>query len=147
MLKRGSILLSIWCVINFILAFIILSYVIVFQRNSPILQVASFSGTEIASLGAKTIAALNCLTILYNSCSMVISVLVWLVIRKNLIAGQKWAFWALLSVIGFYRSDGNYRFLLHWARALAGQRCSERTIRGGHWIVCLSHTQAKKPAA
>jgi hypothetical protein len=101
MLKRGSILLSIWCVINFILALIILSYVIVFHRNSPILQVASFSDAEIAGLGAKTIAALNCLTILYNSCSMVISVLVWLVIRKNLIAGQKWAFWALLSVIGF----------------------------------------------
>jgi len=101
MLKRGSTILSIWCVINFILAFSILSYVIVFKRNSPVLQVASFSGTEIASLGAKTIAALNCLTILYNSCSMVISVLVWLVIRKNLIAGQKWAFWALLSVIGF----------------------------------------------
>ena len=100
MLKRGSIILSIWCVVNFILALLILSYVIVFHRNSPILQVASFSEAEIASLGAKTIAALNCLTILYNSCSMVISVLVWLVIRKNLIAGQKWAFWALLSVIG-----------------------------------------------
>jgi hypothetical protein len=40
------------------------------------------------------------LTILYNSCSRVISVLVWLVIRKNLIAGEKWAFWALLSVNG-----------------------------------------------
>jgi hypothetical protein len=41
------------------------------------------------------------LTILYNSCSVVLSVLVWLLIRKNLIAGQKWAFWVLLFVIGF----------------------------------------------
>jgi hypothetical protein len=32
---------------------------------------------------------------------MVVSVLVWTVIRKNLIAGQKWAFWLLLFVIGF----------------------------------------------
>ena len=101
MLKRGSIVLSIWCVINFILAFIILSYVIVFKRNSPILQVASFSEAEIASLGAKVIASLNALTILYNSCSVVLSVLVWLLIRKCLIAGQKWAFWVLLFVIGF----------------------------------------------
>ena len=101
MLKRGSIILSIWCVVNFILALLILSYVIVFHRNSPILQVASFSDAEIAGLGAKTIAALNCLTILYNSCSMVVSVLVWLLIRKSLIAGQKWAFWVLLAVIGF----------------------------------------------
>ena len=101
MLKKGSVILSIWCIINFILAFTILSYVIVFQRNSPILQVASFSESEIASLSAKTIAALNCFTILYNSCSLMISVLTWPLIRKNLVAGQKWAFWLLLGAIGF----------------------------------------------
>jgi len=101
MLKRGSTILSIWCGINFILALIILCYVIVFKQNSPILQVASFSEAEIASLSAKTIAALNCFTILYNSCSLVISVLTWPLIRKNLIAGQKSAFWTLVFVIGF----------------------------------------------
>ena len=101
MLKKGSIILSIWCVINFILAFIILCYVIVLKNDSPILQVASFSEAEIASLSAKTVAALNCFTILYNSCSLVISVLTWPLIRKNLIAGQKPAFWMLVFVIGF----------------------------------------------
>jgi hypothetical protein len=101
MLKKGSIVLSIWCVINFILAFTILCYVIVLQEDSPILQVASFSEAEIASLSAKTIAALNCFTILYNSCSLVISVLTWPLIRKNLVAGQKSAFWMLVFVIGF----------------------------------------------
>src|SRR4030067_1040956 len=101
MLKKGSIVLSIWCIINFILAFIILSYVIILKKDSPILQVASFSEAEIASLSAKTIAALNCFTILYNSCSLVISVLTWPLIRKNLLAGQKSAFWMLVFVIGF----------------------------------------------
>jgi hypothetical protein len=101
MLKKGSSVLSIWCVINFALAFIILSYVIVLKQNSPILQVASFSVTEIASLSAKTIAALNAFTILYNSCSLAISVLTWPLIRKNLIAGQRSAFWMLVVVIGF----------------------------------------------
>ncbi len=101
MLGRGSTVLSIWCGINFILAFIILCYVIVLKEDSPILQVASFSEAEIAGLSAKTIASLNALTILYNSCSVVVSVLVWLLIRKDLIAGQKWAFWVLLFVIGF----------------------------------------------
>ncbi len=101
MLKRGSIVLSIWCGINFILAFIILCYVIVLKQDSPILQVASFSEAEIVSLSAKTIAALNCFTILYNSCSLMISVLTWPLIRKNLVAGQKWAFWLLLGAIGF----------------------------------------------
>ncbi len=101
MLKRGSAILSTWCGINFILALIILCYVIIFKQNSPILQVASFSGAEIASLSARTIAALNCFTILYNSCSLVISVLTWPLIRKNLVAGQKSAFWTLVLVIGF----------------------------------------------
>jgi hypothetical protein len=101
MLKKGSLVLSIWCGINFILAFIILSYVIVLKKDSPILQVASFSEAEIDSLGAKTIAAFSCFTILYNSCSLVISVLTWPLIRKNLLAGQKSAFWMLVFVIGF----------------------------------------------
>jgi hypothetical protein len=101
MLKRGSIVLSIWCIINFILAFIILCFVIVLKKDSPILQVASFSEADIASLSAKTIAALNCFTILYNSCSLMISVLTWPLIRRNLVAGQKWAFWLLVGVIGF----------------------------------------------
>jgi hypothetical protein len=101
MLKRGSTVLSIWCGINFILAFIILCYVIVLKQNSPILQVASFSEAEIEGLGAKTIAALNCFTILYNSCSLMVSVLTWPLIRKNLVAGEKSAFWTLVFVIGF----------------------------------------------
>jgi hypothetical protein len=101
MLKKGSTILSIWCVINFILAFIILIYVIILKKDSPILQVASFSEIEITSLSAKTIAALNCFTILYNSCSLMISVLTWPLIRNNLVAGQKWAFWLLAGVIGF----------------------------------------------
>lgn len=101
MLKRGSLVLSIWCVINFILAFLILCYVIVLKEDSPILQVASFSEAEIANLSAKTIATLNCFTILYNACSLVISVLTWPLIRKNLVAGEKWAFWLLVGVIGF----------------------------------------------
>jgi hypothetical protein len=101
MLKKGSMVLSIWCGINFILAFIILCYVIVLKQNSPILQVASFSEAEITSLSAKTIAALNCFTILYNSCSLVVSVLTWPLIRKNLLDGQKSAFWMLVFAIGF----------------------------------------------
>ena len=101
MLKRGSTLLSIWCGINFILALIILCYVIVFKQNSPILQVASFSEAEVAELSVKTIAALNCFTILYNSCALMVSVLTWPLIRKNLVAGERSAFWTLVFVIGF----------------------------------------------
>jgi len=101
MLKKGSMVLSIWCGINFMLAFIILCYVIVLGKDSPILQVAGFSEADIAGLSARTIAALNCFTILYNSCSLMISVLTWPLIRRNLVAGEKSAFWTLVFVIGF----------------------------------------------
>ena len=101
MLQKGSTVLSIWCGINFVLAFIILCYVIVLKQNSPILQVAAFSDAEIASLSAKNISALNCFTILYNSSSLMVSVLTWPLIRKNLVAGEKSAFWTLVFVIGF----------------------------------------------
>ena len=113
------------------------------QENSPILQVASFSEAEIAGLSAKTIAALNCFTILYNSCSLVVSVLTWPLIRKNLVAGQKSAFWMLVFVIGFMEVHGVFRFLIHWAWTLAGERCSERFIPCGHWPVGLVPIQIK----
>jgi hypothetical protein len=100
MLKRGATILSIWSGINFLLAFLILTSVVIFNADSPLL-VMVFEKSEIANLDARVIESLNTLTILYNSCSMVVSVLVWLLIRRDLIAGQTWAFWALLSVIGF----------------------------------------------
>jgi hypothetical protein len=100
MLKIGSTSLFIWSGINFILAFLILTSVVVFKANSPLL-VMVFEKPEIAILDGRVIKSLNTLTILYNSCSIVVSVLVWLLIRKSLLAGQTWAFWVLLFVIGF----------------------------------------------
>ena len=100
MLKAGSTVLSIWNGINFILAALILTTVVVFNADSPLL-VMVFEKSEIANLSARVIESLNTLTILYNSCSVVVSVFVWTIIRKNLVAGQKWAFWLLLCVIGF----------------------------------------------
>ena len=100
MLKAGSRFLSLWSGINFILAALILTSVVIFNANSPLL-VMVFEKSEITRLDAKVIESLNALTILYNSCSVVLSVLVWVLIRKSLIAGQKWTFWVLLFVIGF----------------------------------------------
>ena len=100
MLKTGMTILSIWSGLNFLLAALILTSLVVFKANSPLI-VMVFDKPEIAGLDAKVIASLNTLTILYNSCSVVISVLVWTIIRKNLAAGQKRAFWVLLLAIGF----------------------------------------------
>jgi len=100
LLRAGSTILSIWSGINFLLAALILTTLVAFNADSPLL-VMVFDKPEIAALDARVIASLNTLTILYNSCSVAVSVLVWAVIRKNLVAGEKWAFWLLLFVIGF----------------------------------------------
>jgi len=100
MLKAGSTILLIWTGINFVLAALILTSVVVFKANSPLI-VMVFDKAEVAGLSARVVAALNTLTILYNSCSVVLSILVWVLIRKSLLAGQQWAFWVLLGVIGF----------------------------------------------
>ena len=81
MLKQGAFFLSVWCVINFALALFILMYVFLLKKDSPILQVAAFSEEEIKLLSSKTIAAMNCFTILYNSCALMLSVLVWPILR------------------------------------------------------------------
>jgi hypothetical protein len=99
-IKTGSSILSAWSAINFLLAALILISVVVFRANSPLL-VMVFQRSEIAALDPRVIASLNTLTILYNSCSMMVSVMVWIIIRRNLANGQKWAFWTLLFVIGF----------------------------------------------
>jgi hypothetical protein len=100
MLKAGSNILSIWSGINGLLAFLILSTLVIFNADSPLL-VMVFEKPEIANLDARVVASLNTLTILYNSCSLMVSVLVWVIIRRNLLCGEKWAFWMLLFVIGF----------------------------------------------
>jgi hypothetical protein len=77
-----------------------LTSVVIFNADSPLLDLV-FEKSEIASLDAKVIESLNALTILYNSCSVALSVLVWFIIRKTLITSQKWGFCVLLFVIGF----------------------------------------------
>ena len=142
MLKRGSIVLSIWSGINFLLAAAILTSVVIFNANSPLL-VMVFEKSEIASLDAKVIASLNALTILYNSCSVGLSVLVWLLIRKSLIAGQKWAFWVLLFVIGFVEVMAFIASAESRKCEMASECCSERFISGRHWPVGLFTIQRR----
>ncbi len=100
MLKSGSIVLSIWSGINIFLASLILTIVVFRFGNSPILAMV-FEKAEIARLDAKVISALNCLTILYNSCDVALSVLALFIIWSGLINRKRWAFWALLITIGF----------------------------------------------
>ncbi len=100
MLKAGSIILSIWSGISFLLASLILASIIFFKSNAPIL-VMVFEKSEISRLDARAISAVNALAILYNSCSAALSVLALFIIWSSLINGSRRAFWALLITIGF----------------------------------------------
>ena len=99
MLKAGSRFLSIWSGLNFLISSLILTIVVFQIGNSPLLGMV-FEKSEIAGLDARVITALNCLTILYNSYAVALSILVWFVVRLCLSKGQKWAFWVLLITIG-----------------------------------------------
>lgn len=114
MLKTGSWALSIWCAINGGLALIILGYVIVLGKDSPILQVAGFSPGEIAALSSRTLASLTSFTLLYNSCSLAVSILSWPLIRGGLAAGDRRVFWTLVFVIGWIEA------MAFWASAYIG---------------------------
>jgi hypothetical protein len=100
MLKTGSGFLSVWSGLNFIISSLILTIVVFHIGNSPLLGMV-FEKSEITRLDAKVILSLNCLTILYNSYAITLSVLVWFIVRLCLSKGQKWAFWVLLFAIGF----------------------------------------------
>ena len=100
MLKRGSIILSIWSGINIFLASLILTIIIFLNGNAPIL-VMVFEKSEITRLDARVISSVNALAILYNSCDIALSVLALFIIWSGLINGKRWAFWALLITIGF----------------------------------------------
>jgi hypothetical protein len=117
MLQTGSIVLTIWSGINFLLAALILTLVILLRRDAPIVMMV-FEESEIPRLDARVVSALNTLAILYNSCAAAISLVVFFVVWSSLIYGQRWAFWVLLIAIGFvqlmsfiaFSSIGNQRW-------------------------------------
>ena len=138
MLKRGSIVLSIWSGINFFLAALILSSVVIFNANSPLL-VMVFEKSEIASLDAKVHGIAQCF-----------DDPVQLVLGGSLGAGvvahpkkpDRRPKIGLLGVAVRDRlcgSDGLHCIRTHRKCTLAGECCSERHIRCGHRIVWLFH--------
>ena len=99
MLGRGCTVLLCWSGINLFLSSLILFIVVSGIGNSPLLSMV-FEPAEAAGLDAQVIRALNCLTILYNSYAVAMSVMVWFVVKNALRNKARWAFWALLVTIG-----------------------------------------------
>jgi len=129
MLKAGSIILSIWSGINFLLASLILIFIIFLKSNAPIL-VMVFKKSEISKLDARVVSAVNSLAILYNSCAAALSVLASFVIWSSLINGQMWAFWVLLITIGFVQILAFIAFA-----AIGNQRWQVNVVLSALYIV------------
>ena len=145
MLKRGSTILSIWSGINFLLAFFILSYVVVFNGNSPILQVVRLQKSEIASLDAKIIASLNCFD---DPVQLLLAGYLGAGVVAHPEKPDRRPKMGLLDVAVRDRlcgSDGLYRLRTYRKRTLAGECCSERFIHCGHWFVWLFHIHSERP--
>ena len=100
MLKTGSIFLSLWSGINFLISSLILTIVVFHIGNSPLLGMV-FEKSEIARLDAKS----HCGSQLFDNPVQLLrdcplsTGLVHYPVKSN--QGQKWAFWALLITIGF----------------------------------------------
>jgi hypothetical protein len=129
MLRAGSIILSIWSGINFLLAAVILTLIILLKKGAPIL-IMVFEESEIPRLDTRVISAVNVLAILYNSCTIAISLLALFVIWSSLINGQKWAFWALLIAIGFVQIMSFIAF-----SAIGNQRWQVNVVLSALYVV------------
>lgn len=148
MLKAGSTTLSIWSGISFLLAALILTSIVIFNANSPLLAMV-FERPEIASLDARVIASLNALTIS-----------VQLLLGGSLGAGvvahpekpdgrPKMGFLGVAVRDRLCGSDSLHRLRAHRKRTPAGECCSERFIHCEHWpliwaccaqVRCISHS-------
>ena len=95
----GCKLLHCWSGINLFFSSLILFIVTTGISNSPLFAMV-FTSSEVSELPLKVIKAMNCLTILYNSYAVAMSIMVWFVVKKALKNKERWAFWALLITIG-----------------------------------------------
>ena len=95
----GCKLLHCWSGINLFFSSLILFMVTTGIRNSPLFDMV-FTRAEVSELSTTVIKAMNCLTLLYNSYAVAMSILVWFVVKKALQNRERWAFWGLLVTIG-----------------------------------------------
>jgi hypothetical protein len=109
MLRAASIILTFWSCLNFLFAFIILKSMVLFNKKSPIL-VMQFDKSDLIKIDNQIISVVNSLAILYNSCSISLSIVSLIVIWTSLIKGQTLAFWILLVTIGLVQIMGFIAF-------------------------------------
>lgn len=109
MIKAGSVVLTVWCVLNLLVGAGVVLYIVALGNDAPVLEMSVTEG-EIQALNPEVLAATNSIAIFLNACIASVCLLSLFVIWGGLIKRQKWAFWSLLSsmgvlLVGGYLSD------------------------------------------
>ena len=109
MLKKGAMILSVWCLLNILPGVGSLLF-ISFGNHAPGLRM-QFTVEEIPTLDVRTLATADGLATLLNTLIAVYCASAFFIIRRCLVKGERWSFFVLalgtLSIqIAGYVSDG-----------------------------------------
>jgi len=109
MIKVGSIILTIWSGLNFLVGVGVLIYIVVLNNNAPALQMM-MSESELRNLDPRVLSTTNSIAIFLNASIASFCLLSLYVIWGGLMKFRKWAFYALLASmslmqVGGYLSD------------------------------------------
>jgi len=105
MIKVGSIVLTIWSTLNFLVGVGVLFYIVVFDNNAPALQML-FSENEISNLNPRVLAATNSIAIFLNASIASYCLLCIYIIWHGLYKKQKWSYYGLLLSMGLMQIGG-----------------------------------------
>jgi len=103
MIEVASVILSIWCGINLLLAVSILVTVGGLGRKAPIVFVV-FEEAEIPTLDRKVTAAVNALAVWFNASIAAFCLLALFVVWSAFVHAEEEAFWALLVTVGLVQA-------------------------------------------
>jgi hypothetical protein len=97
MLRAGSIILTVWGGINFLLSSFCVVSLLLFT-NHPLISRIVFSDAELAELSTGAVATIWALALMFNACVAAFSALVIIVVWVSLARGQRWALWGFIAI-------------------------------------------------
>jgi hypothetical protein len=95
-LKLGSLLLSLWSVLNLLPSAWILVLILLREQNAPALSVL-LTEAQIRGLGHEYLATANSMAVFANGLNVAFCLLFTIGIWKGLAGRVRWVFWALLA--------------------------------------------------
>ena len=130
MLRLGTILLSLWTGLNLALALGILFLMLFMGQNAPCLLIL-YGDTQGAGMDPRALATINGLAVLLNACAAAICGLslsiIWVALRR----ASRWAFWSLMTCLGFLQAAGFASDAFFQHKNLIANICSSLLLLAG----------------